>query len=117
MLESWQLARLDLIHNTLHSRLRRYIGLDRGDTVFASNVFEQLVGARLISHNGEDVSLGLESARDGCDSDVAGGSYNENSLHDLGHIDDGLVGPFAMIDIDGSSLELGLLGFDGFRVC
>ena len=85
MLKRRQLPSLDLINDALDSSLGRHVGFDGGDAVFRSNVFEQLVRAGLVSNDGEDVAFGSESAMDGCNSDVACGSYYEDRLHDLRH--------------------------------
>ena len=85
MLERRQLPSVDLINDTLDSGFGRHIRFDGGDAVFRSNVFEQLVRAGLVSNDGEDVAFGSESAVDGCNADVACGSYYEDCLHDLGH--------------------------------
>jgi hypothetical protein len=57
MLECRQLARLDLVNNTLDAGFRRHVGLDGGDAVLGADMFEQLVRAVLVPHDGKDISF------------------------------------------------------------
>jgi hypothetical protein len=84
MLEGWQLSGFDLVHDTLDTVFGHHVRLGSGDTVTASNMLVQLLGAVIVTNDRKHLALRSQSSNSSCDSNVSSRSDDEDSFD--GHV-------------------------------